>query len=298
MTDEEGHIDFLETQLDLFEKLGRGAIRHGECLFGGRRQGRGLIDLTDRSGRSGTPSPRARGCFRFGGTRRQNSRLNYSAFPVSWISTPRHGVRAVRCRLFLIFSLLRARRWPSLRRTWTSRISTSCRARQRNGADCRCDGSPEDFSEPEPFEQNPAGAATVRARDHADAFSQPSGNMPFERELDFKVGNGLFRKLWVVVAVLDAGLGRAGAALQRALVPALPPQGRARPSARGAGRQRVSMFLRLSVPRRPRRRCREIEALPRLARRRDRRARDPIRSMAASCRTSPCPACRRRRSST
>ncbi|EAQ14018.1 CxxC motif-containing protein (DUF1111 family) [Maritimibacter alkaliphilus HTCC2654] len=54
-----------------------------------------------------------------------------------------------------------------------------------------------DFSAPEQFEERPAGAATVRARDNADAFSQPSANIGFEGELEFKVGNGLFRKIWV-----------------------------------------------------------------------------------------------------
>lgn len=55
----------------------------------------------------------------------------------------------------------------------------------------------QDFSKPEPFEGNPGGAATVRARGDADAFSQPSGNIGFQGEQDFKLGNGLFRKLWV-----------------------------------------------------------------------------------------------------
>ena len=54
-----------------------------------------------------------------------------------------------------------------------------------------------DFSKPEPFETNQAGGATVRPRDTSNAFSQASGNISFERELDFKVGNGLFKKLWV-----------------------------------------------------------------------------------------------------
>ena len=54
-----------------------------------------------------------------------------------------------------------------------------------------------DFSAPERFEGNPAGAATVRARTDASAFSDPSGNIGFDGELRFKIGNGLFRKLWV-----------------------------------------------------------------------------------------------------
>mgnify|MGYP001106716954 CR=1 FL=1 len=56
---------------------------------------------------------------------------------------------------------------------------------------------PTDFTTAEPFEENPGGAATVRARATPDAFSQHSANMPFEREMDFKLGNGLFKKLWV-----------------------------------------------------------------------------------------------------
>ena len=56
---------------------------------------------------------------------------------------------------------------------------------------------PTDFSQASQFEERTAGAATVRARGNADAFSQPSGNIRFEDELTFKVGNGLFRKLWV-----------------------------------------------------------------------------------------------------
>ncbi|MFM7442653.1 MAG: thiol oxidoreductase, partial [Tabrizicola sp.] len=56
---------------------------------------------------------------------------------------------------------------------------------------------PTDFSKPESFEAKPAGAATVRALTTADAFSQHSDNMPFEAEMDFKLGNALFRKTWV-----------------------------------------------------------------------------------------------------
>lgn len=54
-----------------------------------------------------------------------------------------------------------------------------------------------DFSAPETYETKPGGAASVRRRTTSEAFSQPSANMSFERELDFRVGNGLFKKLWV-----------------------------------------------------------------------------------------------------
>lgn len=55
----------------------------------------------------------------------------------------------------------------------------------------------DDFTTAQPFEHRPAGAATVRVLRNANAFSQPSGNITFEDELTFKLGNGLFRKLWV-----------------------------------------------------------------------------------------------------
>ncbi|MEO0945091.1 MAG: thiol oxidoreductase, partial [Pseudomonadota bacterium] len=54
-----------------------------------------------------------------------------------------------------------------------------------------------DFSEAERFETNQAGAATVRVRNSNDAFSYPSANIDFDSKLDFKVGNGLVKKLWV-----------------------------------------------------------------------------------------------------
>jgi len=56
---------------------------------------------------------------------------------------------------------------------------------------------PTDFTQPEQFEDLPAGAATVRARRDDEAFSQHSANLSFEQELEFKLGNGLFKKIWV-----------------------------------------------------------------------------------------------------
>ena len=58
-------------------------------------------------------------------------------------------------------------------------------------------GHPTDFTKPQKFEENAGGAASVRVRQTADAFSSASGNISFDRELDFKVGNGVFRKIWV-----------------------------------------------------------------------------------------------------
>ncbi len=54
-----------------------------------------------------------------------------------------------------------------------------------------------DFTRPERFEEKPAGAATVRARPNADAFSDPSANIGLEGRMTFNLGNGLFTKTWV-----------------------------------------------------------------------------------------------------
>ena len=105
---------------------------------------------------------------------------------------------------------------------------------------------PTDFTKPEPFEAKPAGAATVRAITTADAFSQHSANMPFEREMDFKLGNALFRKTWVAApssTKASDGLGPLYNA--RACQDCHLKDGRGHTPADAS---RVSMFLRLSVP--------------------------------------------------
>ncbi len=104
-----------------------------------------------------------------------------------------------------------------------------------------------DFSAPEPIETNPGGGASVRPRDNADAFSQPSGNISFERELDFKVGDGLFRKIWVAApasTLVSDGLGPLFNA--RSCQSCHIKDGRGHPPL--PGESAVSMFLRVSVP--------------------------------------------------
>ncbi|MEL6313389.1 MAG: di-heme oxidoredictase family protein [Pseudomonadota bacterium] len=105
-----------------------------------------------------------------------------------------------------------------------------------------------DFSKPEPFEENQAGAATVRITDTRNAFSQPSGNISFERELDFKVGNGLFKKLWVSSpssTLASDGLGPLynARSCQRCHL----KDGRGHPPA-GPKDSNVSMLMRISIP--------------------------------------------------
>ncbi len=105
-----------------------------------------------------------------------------------------------------------------------------------------------DFSTPEPFEDLPGGAATVRAIETPDAFSQPSGNIGFEREMDFKLGNGLFRKLWVAApASTRASDGLGPLYNARGCQNCHVKDGRGAPPA-GPDAPATSMFLRLSVP--------------------------------------------------
>ncbi len=105
-----------------------------------------------------------------------------------------------------------------------------------------------DFSAPSRFEGMSAGAATVRARRTADAFSQPSGNMEFKGELDFKVGNGLFRKLWVSSpSSTQASDGLGPLFNARSCQGCHVEDGRGLPPD-GLGEDSGALFLRVSVP--------------------------------------------------
>ncbi|MGE4219506.1 MAG: di-heme oxidoredictase family protein, partial [Alphaproteobacteria bacterium] len=103
------------------------------------------------------------------------------------------------------------------------------------------------FDTAEPFELRPAGAATVSAPLTRDAFSLASANMSFERELQFKVGNGLFRKDWVSApSSTTASDGLGPLFNSRACQACHLKDGRGHPPE--PGEAAVSMFLRLSVP--------------------------------------------------
>lgn len=103
------------------------------------------------------------------------------------------------------------------------------------------------FDRLEPGEERSAGDATVFKPLNLSIFSHPSGNMSFERQLDFKVGDGIFRKIWVSSpssTTSSDGLGPLFNARSCQLCHL--KDGRGRPPA--AGEDAVSLFLRLSVP--------------------------------------------------
>ena len=107
--------------------------------------------------------------------------------------------------------------------------------------------APTDFSAAEPFETMSAGAATVRVASTADAFSLPSGNIGFAGQLDFNLGNALFRKTWIAApasTLASDGLGPLYNA--RACQDCHLKDGRGAVPEPGA--QGVGLFLRLSLP--------------------------------------------------
>ncbi|NRB01530.1 MAG: thiol oxidoreductase, partial [Rhodobacteraceae bacterium] len=119
--------------------------------------------------------------------------------------------------------------------------------------------APESFDAPERFEAKSAGAASVRATNNSNAFSLPSGNITFEDELNFKVGNGLFKKLWVSSpssTLASDGLGPLynARSCQRCHI----KDGRGHPP-EGPLDNSISMFLRVSIPGEPKDAITEIE---------------------------------------
>lgn len=107
-----------------------------------------------------------------------------------------------------------------------------------------------DFSKPERYEQLPAGSATSRKSENSNSFSHSSANMNFERELNFKVGNGFFKRIWVSAPAstqASDGLGPLynAKSCQRCHL----KDGRGHPpKAAWPQDDAVSMFLRLSIP--------------------------------------------------
>ena len=103
-------------------------------------------------------------------------------------------------------------------------------------------------------DQAPAGAATSPHAADENAFSHSSATLPFEKELDFKVGNGIFKKLWVSApssTKSSDGLGPLynARACQRCHL----KDGRGHPpSANFPDDNAVSLLIRLGIPISPR----------------------------------------------
>ncbi|WP_419905730.1 di-heme oxidoredictase family protein [Kiloniella sp.] len=105
-----------------------------------------------------------------------------------------------------------------------------------------------DFTKAENFEQKSAGAATSKKKPNDKAFSHSSGNLSFEGERDFKLGNSLFKKIWVASpssTKASDGLGPLynARSCQRCHL----KDGRGHPPESNQDIA-TSMFLRLSVP--------------------------------------------------
>lgn len=104
-----------------------------------------------------------------------------------------------------------------------------------------------DFSKPESFETMQGGAGTSKKLVNRDSFSQPATNIGFEGEDRFKLGNALFRKLWVSSpSSTEASDGLGPLFNARSCQNCHIKDGRGHPPV--AGEDAVSMFLRLSVP--------------------------------------------------
>jgi CxxC motif-containing protein (DUF1111 family) len=105
-----------------------------------------------------------------------------------------------------------------------------------------------DFSRAEDGEHLPGGNTTHKKIINRNAFSHPSANMSFEREMDFKIGNGFFKRLWVTApASTQAADGLGPLYNARSCQRCHIKDGRGHPP-NGADDNAVSMFLRLSIP--------------------------------------------------
>ncbi|WP_343562715.1 di-heme oxidoreductase family protein [Kiloniella sp. b19] len=99
-------------------------------------------------------------------------------------------------------------------------------------------------------EEKPGGDTSHKKRLNKNAFSHSSANLPFEKELDFKVGNGFFKKIWVSSpASTKASDGLGPLFNARSCQRCHLKDGRGHPpKANFPEDNAVSMFLRLSIP--------------------------------------------------
>lgn len=103
----------------------------------------------------------------------------------------------------------------------------------------------------EPGEENPGGAATTRrSLINRDAFSQPSEGIGFEGESKFRIGNSIFRRLWVSApSSTDSSDGLGPLFNARGCQNCHLKDGRGHPpAANWPEDDAISMLMRLSIP--------------------------------------------------
>ncbi len=104
-----------------------------------------------------------------------------------------------------------------------------------------------DFSKAEAFEINQGGGGTSKKAVNGDAFSHSTATISFADEQKFKLGNALFRKLWVSSpATTQASDGLGPLFNARACQSCHLKDGRGHPPEGDS--DATSMFLRLAVP--------------------------------------------------
>jgi len=109
---------------------------------------------------------------------------------------------------------------------------------------------PPDFSRAEPGEAFPGGQTTSRKTGDRHAFSRPAPNLKPSQGLDFRVGNGFFKRLWVSAPSSTRSADGLGPLFNaRSCQQCHIRDGRGHPpAANWPADNAVSMFLRLSVP--------------------------------------------------
>ena len=105
-----------------------------------------------------------------------------------------------------------------------------------------------DFTRAENFESKPAGKGTTTFAPNIDSFSHFLANLSFEQEEQFKLGDALFKKIWVSSpSSTQASDGLGPLFNARGCQSCHIKDGRGHPPFEGQA-ENVSMFLRLSVP--------------------------------------------------
>ena len=118
------------------------------------------------------------------------------------------------------------------------------------------------FSTAERWETLSGGSATNRTRFDRDAFSQPSANLSFAERGGFFLGNGLFRRNWVTAPSSTRSADGLGPLYNaRACQRCHLKDGRGHPPS-GPDDSRVSLLVRLSVPKHPPQASSHFETLP------------------------------------